>query len=83
MTLIKSVTSSLLVYTMHTIELPRFICNEIDKYNRSFLWGDIKHKKKMHLVNWNQCCKWKDIEGLGIKSTRHLISFFSLSLDGG
>lgn len=37
MILIKSVTSSLQVYAMQTIELPRSIYNEIDKCNKIFL----------------------------------------------
>ena len=39
-TLIQSVTSTMPAYAMQTMELPRKVCDEIDKINRNFLWGD-------------------------------------------
>lgn len=59
-TLIQLVTSTIPFYNMQTMELPRKVCDDIDKINRNFLWGDTENKKKIHLVNW----------GLGLRKAR-------------
>ncbi|KAL7218868.1 hypothetical protein ACSBR2_012022 [Camellia fascicularis] len=51
-TLIQSVSSALPAYTMQTMDVPVKVCNDIDRLNRKFLWGDTIEKRKMHLVNW-------------------------------
>ncbi|KAL7222108.1 hypothetical protein ACSBR1_023926 [Camellia fascicularis] len=52
-TLIQSVSSALPAYTMQTVAFPKRVCNDIDKMNRNFLWGDTLEKKKIHLVKWD------------------------------
>ncbi|XP_028092237.1 uncharacterized protein LOC114292475 [Camellia sinensis] len=69
-TLIQSVTSAMPAYAMHTMELPRKVCDEIDKINRNFLWGDTREKRKVHLANWDQVCKLKKDGGLGLRKAR-------------
>ncbi|KAL7182802.1 hypothetical protein ACSBR1_041471 [Camellia fascicularis] len=69
-TLIQSVTSTVPSYSMQTMKLPKRACNDIDKMNRNFLWGDTLKKKKIHLVNWNEACKKKKHGGLGIRKAR-------------
>lgn len=49
-TLIKSITFFIPVYTMQTVELPKAICDSIDKCNPGFWWGDTKQKKRVHHV---------------------------------
>lgn len=67
---INSVTSCIPGYAMQTTELPRAICDSIDKCNQGFLWRDSKQEQKMHLVSWNKVCKPKMNSGLGIRSMR-------------
>ena len=55
-------------YVMQTTKFPSYICKEIDKLNRNFLWGDTVNKK-VHLVNWNTVCQPKVIGGLGIRKS--------------
>ncbi|KAL7175265.1 hypothetical protein ACSBR2_028969 [Camellia fascicularis] len=69
-TLIQSVTNAIPAYTMRTLELPRKVCDEIDKLNCNFLWGDSLERKKVHLVNWQQVCYKKKNGGLGIRRAR-------------
>ncbi|CAL5324749.1 unnamed protein product [Camellia sinensis] len=69
-TLIKSVTSVIPNHLMQTMELPRDICNKIDRLNRNFLWGSTENAKKVHLVNWQNVCKSKKQGGLGIRKAR-------------
>lgn len=69
-TLVKSATSSILVYTMQATDLPISVCNAINKCNRDFIWGDIEHKKKVYLVNWNKVWKPKATGGLGVQSLK-------------
>ncbi|KAM2637494.1 hypothetical protein EV1_021984 [Malus domestica] len=66
-TLIQAVTSSIPVYAMQTTKLPASVCEELDKVNRDFLWGDTDQKKKVHLCQWSMVCKPKSKGGLGIK----------------
>lgn len=69
-TLIKSVMSTLPVYTMQTNLLPTSIYNQMDKLNRNFLWGDSPDKKKIHLIKWEKVCEPLKEGGLGIHKTR-------------
>ncbi|KAL7169819.1 hypothetical protein ACSBR2_034787 [Camellia fascicularis] len=69
-TLIQAVSSAIPAYTMQTNALPKKVCDEIDKLNRNFLWGDTPEKKKIHLVKWDKVCQSKNAGGLGIKKAR-------------
>ena len=71
-TLIKAVTSAILIYVMQYIKLPSEVCKKLDKIYRDFLWGDTFDKKKMHLVNWDTMCLPKNLGGLGIKKTKKM-----------
>ncbi|KAK4259282.1 hypothetical protein QN277_005629 [Acacia crassicarpa] len=66
-TLVSTVTSAIPGYTMQTVALPKGICEEIEKKNRSFLWGSTQDKRKLHLVDWDTVCKPKKNGGLGLK----------------
>ncbi|XP_028066585.1 uncharacterized protein LOC114269469 [Camellia sinensis] len=69
-TLVKAVTSSMPNHLMQTMEIPRRVCDQIDKLNRNFLWDNTEDRKKVHLVNWQQVCKSKRNGGLGIRQAR-------------
>lgn len=56
-------------YTMQTSKLSISICNDIDRLNRNFLWGETDNKRKVHLVNWDTVCKPKNNGGLGLRKS--------------
>lgn len=70
LTLVKSVTSAIPNHLMQTMELPRSVCDHIDKVNRSFLWGSSETRRRVHLVNWQHVCQSKKQGGLGIRKAR-------------
>ncbi|XP_055960979.1 uncharacterized protein LOC126672148 [Mercurialis annua] len=67
-TLIKSVISSIPIYTMQTASLPRGSCNLIDKSCRRFLWGSTSDNRKINLVKWDVVNRPKMEGGLGHKN---------------
>ncbi|KAL5831020.1 hypothetical protein ACOSQ4_016374 [Xanthoceras sorbifolium] len=71
-TLIKAVTSALLVYAMQSVKLPGGICSNMDRINRNFLWGHMEEKKAVHLIKWDTVCKPKSKGGLGLKKMKNL-----------
>lgn len=48
------VLSVILAYVMQGCILPAQVLNNLDKFNRNFVWGLTDEKKKMHMVNWKQ-----------------------------
>lgn len=50
-TLVQTSSATIPSYTMQTMLIPTNMCNQIDKLNRNFFWGDTQGKKKIHLVN--------------------------------
>jgi hypothetical protein len=69
-TLINSVSSAIPTHVMQCCLLPSKTCAELDKLNRSFLWGDSSAKKKLHLIKWDSVSRPKEEGGLGIKRSR-------------
>jgi hypothetical protein len=65
-TLIQSITTAIPTHIMQCTMLPGKICNELDKLNRNFLWGDTLEKKKIHLLKWDTVTRPKVEGGLGI-----------------
>lgn len=68
-TLAKSVLQAIPSYIMQTVALPAYVCDEIDKKCRDFVWGDDDQHRKIHTVAWNKICESKNSGGLGLKSS--------------
>jgi hypothetical protein len=68
--LVKSVTTSIPVYTMQLQYLPTYVCNRLDKMSRSFLWGGDGLSRTWNHVNWNMVTTPKRFNGLGIREAR-------------
>lgn len=79
-TLIQSTLNAIPYYAMQSTKLPRSTCDEIDRRNKSFLWGEMEGEKKVHLVAWETVNKSKGDGGLGIKSMRQVNSAFLAKL---
>ncbi|RYR39566.1 hypothetical protein Ahy_A09g045127 isoform B [Arachis hypogaea] len=50
-TLAQAAISPMLNYEMQHNRIPKGICNDIEKIQRKFIWGDEENKRKMHLVS--------------------------------
>ena len=69
-TLIQFITTDIPTHIMQCIMLPGKICNELDKLNRNFLWGDTLEMKKIHLLQWDIMTRPKVKGGLGINNCK-------------
>ncbi|PNX85610.1 ribonuclease H, partial [Trifolium pratense] len=72
LTLTKSVLSSIPYYHMQYAKIPKTMCDEMEKIQRGFLWGDTEQKRKPHLINWDVCCLAKKDGGLGIRNPHQM-----------
>ncbi|GAU10752.1 hypothetical protein TSUD_425200, partial [Trifolium subterraneum] len=65
---------------MQYAKLPKTLCDEMEKIQRGFLWGDTDQVRKPHLVSWNVCCLPKKDGGLGIKSPHQMNEAFLMKM---
>ncbi|XP_061371034.1 uncharacterized protein LOC133313656 [Gastrolobium bilobum] len=69
-TLAKSVISTIPMFNMQSSLLPMGICDEIEKLQRKFRWGDTDNQRKYHAIGWDCLKLAKDQGGLGIIDLR-------------
>ena len=67
-TLIRSTLSSLPIYFMSLLCIPRPVRLRLEQIQRSFIWGERTLEWKTHLVWWDTVCLYKKKKGLGVKS---------------
>ena len=70
-TLIKASITSVPLYAMQIMLLPKKVCHRIDQMCCHFFWGDTEQHKRCHTVNWETVTLPKEAGGLGMSSTRH------------
>ncbi|XP_050222138.1 uncharacterized protein LOC126672232 [Mercurialis annua] len=71
-TLIKSVVSSIPIYSMQTMAIPMGHCNQIEADSRKFLWGSSDGNRKLNLVKWDYVCQPRSNGGLGFKKMKSM-----------
>ncbi|RVW46790.1 Homeobox-DDT domain protein RLT2 [Vitis vinifera] len=64
-TLIRSTLSSMPIYLMFLLRMPRVVSLRLEKIQRDFLRGGGALERKPHLVNWDTVCMDKRKGGLG------------------
>jgi len=79
-TLSKSVFGSIPYYHMQYAKIPKFICDEIEKIQRGFVWGDTEQGRTAHLVGWDMCCQEKVHGGLGFKKLHIMNEAFLMKM---
>lgn len=63
---------------MQSTSFPVSVCDEIDKYCCSFLWGDTETQKRIHIVAWDNIYKPKKDGGLGLRCSREFNKAFMM-----
>ncbi|KAJ9705360.1 hypothetical protein PVL29_003414 [Vitis rotundifolia] len=66
-TLIRSTLSSMSIYLMSLLRMPRVVSLRFEKIQRDFLWGGGTLERKPHLVKWDTICLDKRKGGLGVR----------------
>lgn len=73
LTLVNSVLSSILLYTLSVYKISVTIINRIDKVRRQFLWQcSNRAKRKYILIKWSVACLAKQLGGMGILNLRDM-----------
>ncbi|GAU19703.1 hypothetical protein TSUD_78280 [Trifolium subterraneum] len=75
-TLINSVLSSMPLYFFSFFKAPRCVIKDIEKIQRTFLWGGSLDEKKINWVKWDHVCLPKKNGGLGVKN----LELFNIAL---
>ena len=70
--LIRINLSSLPIYFLSLLRMPKLVCSRLEKIQRDFLWGGGNLELKPHLVNWKTVCFEKNKGGLGVKNLSKL-----------
>ena len=74
--LIKAVAQAIPTYTMSCFQLPKSLCEDLEKLMRSFWWGQKHQETKMAWVRWKTMCKPKSQGGMGFRN----LQAFNLAL---
>lgn len=80
LTLIHLVLNAISSYVMQTTSLPLSLCDTLDKEIRRFLWIGSNNYRKIHIVDWDNCCKSKEEGGLGLRSAKTTNKAFLMKL---
>ncbi|CAJ2627891.1 unnamed protein product [Trifolium pratense] len=75
-----SVLNTIPYYHMQYASIPKSICDEIEKIQRNFVWGDTEQGRKAHLIGWDMCCQQKIHGGLGIKKPHIMNEVFLMKI---
>ncbi|XP_058776524.1 uncharacterized protein LOC131650829 [Vicia villosa] len=75
-TLLKSVLSSLSIFTMSFYKMPLKVVKKFNSLQSKFLWGGLEEKRKIHWVRWKDLSLHIEKGGLRVKD----IALFNISL---
>ncbi|WVZ61663.1 hypothetical protein U9M48_011501 [Paspalum notatum var. saurae] len=64
--LINSVLSSLPMFMLSFFAIPKGVLKKLEYFRSRFFWQNDQHKKKYHLIKWDQIRQPKEQGGLGI-----------------
>jgi hypothetical protein len=65
--LINSVLTSLPMFMLSFLEIPKGVRKRLDFFRSRFFWQSDGHKKKYRLTKWNIICRPRDQGGLGVE----------------
>jgi len=76
--LLKSVLTSLPVYTLSFFKAPSGIISLIESIFKNFFWGESGDNRKISWIAWSSICLQKEYGGLGVRQLRE----FNIALLG-
>jgi hypothetical protein len=65
--LINSVLTSLPMFMLSFLEIPKGVMKRLDFYQSHFFWQSDQHKRKYRLTKWNIICRPRDQGGPGVE----------------
>ena len=81
--MIQNTLSSLPIYFMSILHLPRLVKLRLEQIRRDFLWDGGPLEQKPHLVRWATICLDKRKRGLGAWGLRVLLFLIRLFFANG
>ncbi|KAF7826344.1 ribonuclease H [Senna tora] len=75
-TLIQSVTSTMPYYHMQHSKILKGVINQIEKMERSFLWGSTAEKRGLHQIRWDKICLPRNCGGLNFRKMESMNKAF-------
>lgn len=48
-------------YTVQVSDIPKGICEDMNRICQNFLWGSVQDQKHTHLLKWNSICLRKEL----------------------
>lgn len=68
-------------YFMQAMQLPKGVCDEIERLVRKFIWGSSIGSRKITLMDWATICQPRDRGGLGIRKLQDQNKSFLLKIE--
>lgn len=65
--MLKSVVSTVPIFSMMCLKIPKKVINSVEKKMRKFFWSGAGKDKKWPLLKWEKICKHKKFGGVGIR----------------
>ena len=65
--LVNAVLTSLPMFMLSFLEIPKGVRKRLDFYRSRFFWQSDENKRKYRLTKWNIICRPKDQSGLGVE----------------
>lgn len=65
--MLKSVISAIPIFSMMCLRIPKKVVNVIGKRMRNCFWNGSQCQDKIPLLAWDEICKSKEVEGVGLK----------------
>ncbi|GLJ26520.1 hypothetical protein SUGI_0513140 [Cryptomeria japonica] len=67
LTMVRSVLSTIPVYSMSCFKMPHAIGVNLDNLLRKFVWDGAKDANQIPLINWETMCFQKEFGGTGLR----------------
>ena len=76
----KLVIKAFLIYIIHVVAIPSTTLDEIEKFQRAFIWVLEPLDRKIHTISWNKIYAFKDVSGLGFRNLKHMNKAYLMKL---